>query len=584
MGFKSIKPLMFLSALIVYTVSPVFAGQVPVEQISWGFLSIGLLGGLALFIYGMEQMSVGMKKTAGDQMRTILAALTHNQLLGLAVGTFVTMVIQSSSATTVMLVSFVQAGLMNFSQCFGVILGGGIGTTITAQLIAFKLTNYALLMVFIGAVLRMFAKTTRIRNIGEIILGCGILFYGMKLMSDTMKPLRSYPTFIGIFNGLEHPLFGLLVGTLLTALIQSSSAFTGILIVLAQQNLITLEAGIPMIFGANIGTCITAGLASIGTTRDAKRVALAHVMFKIVGVLLFIFWVPTFADLIRFLGTGLSSGTVRDIANAHTFFNVSMGFLFLPITASFKWLIMALLPERPANPAFKLATRYIDDRQIYHPPVAIELARAEISRVALLLSRMQRAIVIPFFSTEERKDEIFPSLSLLEGIDMREKKINFLQKQIKMFLLKVGQQPLSQKQFDEIYAMISIVKDMESIGDLIHRNMVPLISKKHALETDFSDEGREELMIYHEKVCQQLYLLREAFAERNQEKAREIMMQERNYLDLESQYRIRHLQRLLCERCESLETHEVHMELMDLMKQIITYSSNIAKTFVTATL
>jgi len=584
MSYTTIKTVTLSAATTIGFASIVFAGEAPASDISWGFLIIGLLGGLALFIYGMEQMSDGMKKTAGDQMRSILAALTHNQLLGLAVGTFVTMVIQSSSATTVMLVSFVQAGLMSFTQCLGVILGGGIGTTVTAQLIAFKLTDYALLMVFIGAVLRMFAKTERMRNIGEIILGFGILFYGMKLMSDSMKPLRSYPIFIDALKGLENPLLGLLVGTLLTALIQSSSAFTGILIVLAQQNLITLEAGIPMIFGANIGTCITAGLASIGTTREAKRVAMAHVIFKIAGVVLFIFWIPAFADLIRTLGAGFSSGPARDIANAHTFFNVSIGFLFLPATALFGRLITTLLPERPINPAFELTTRHIDDRQIVNPPIAIELARAEISRVALLLGRMQRAIIIPFFSDEERKDEIFPSLSLLEGIDLRERKINFLQEEIKAYLLKVGQQPLSQKQSDEIFGMISIVKDMESLGDLIHRNMVPLIPKKHALETDFSDEGREELMIYHEKVCKQLFLLKEAFSERNPEKAREIMLGERKYLDLESQYRIRHLERMLHQRNESLETHEVHMELMDLMKQIIVYSSNIAKTFVTSTL
>ena len=584
MPLKLIKTVMLIVAGLFCTGHLVFAGEAPGGEISWGMLIIGLLGGLALFIYGMEQMSEGMKKIAGNKMRSILAALTHNHLLGLTIGAFVTMIIQSSSATTVMLVSFVQAGLMSFTQCLGVILGSGIGATVTAQLIAFKLTDYALLMIFIGAVMRMFAKQERVRNVGEIIFGFGILFYGMKLMSDSMKPLRDYPAFIDVLRNLENPFLGLLVGILLTALIQSSGAFIGILIVLAQHHLITLEAGIPLVFGSNIGTCITAGLASIGTSREAKRVALAHVVFKIVGVLLFIFWVPAFAGLIRTIGAGLSSGTARDIANAHTIFNISIGLLFLPVTTLFNRLIIAILPDKPVAPPYKLATRHIDDRQIFNPPVAIELARAEISRVARILGEMQRAIIVPFFSNEDRQDEIFPELSLLEGIEMREKKINFLQEEIKSFLLKVGQQPLSQNQSDELFGMISIVKDLESIGDLIHRNLVPLIPKKYALETDFSDEGHEELMIYHEKVCSQLYLLKEAFAERDAEKARQIMLQERKYLDLESQYRIRHLQRLLCKRCESLETHEVHMELMDLMKQIIVYSSNIAKTFVTSTL
>ena len=584
MLFKAIKTVILVAAVIVSTTHLVFAGEAPAGEISWGMLIIGLLGGLALFIYGMERMSEGMQKMAGNRMRSILAALTHNQIMGLTVGAFITMIIQSSSATTVMLVSFVQAGLMSFTQSLGVILGGGIGATVTGQLIAFKLTDYALLMIFIGAVIRMFAKQERMRNVGEIILGFGILFYGMKLMSDTMKPLRDYPAFIDALRNLENPLLGLLVGILLTALIQSSGAFIGILIVLAQHHLITLEAGIPLVLGSNIGTCVTAGLASIGTSREAKRVALAHVVFKIVGVLLFIFWVPAFAGLIRTIGAGLSSGTARDIANAHTIFNISIGLLFLPVTTLFNRLIIAILPDKPVAPCYKLATRHIDDRQIFNPSVAIELARAEISRVARILGEMQRAIIVPFFSDENRRDEIFPELSLLEGIEIREKKINYLQEEIKTYLLKVGQQPLSEKQSDEIYGMISIVKDMESLGDLIHRNMVPLIPKKHALETDFSDEGREELMIYHEKVCKQLHLMKEAFAERNPDKAREIMLQERKYLDLESQYRIRHLQRLLCERCESLETHELHMELMDLMKQIIVYSSNIAQTFVTSTL
>ena len=568
------------SILTVLPAQILFADEVSPNDISWGFLIFGLCGGLALFLYGMEKMSEGLKKSTGNRMRSILAALTKNRVIGLFLGAFVTMVIQSSSATTVMLVSFVQAGLMSFAQTLGVILGADIGTTITAQLIAFKLTDYALLMIAVGCGLRMSSKGEDIRSLGEIILGFGILFFGMKLMSDAMKPLRTYQAFIDVLNGLENPVLGLIVGTAFTALIQSSGAFMGILIVLAQQGLISLEAGIPMIFGANIGTCITAGLASIGTSREAKRVALAHVIFKLAGVILFFLWVPSFAGMIREMGGHFGSGPARQIANAHTIFNVSLGLLFLPCTPLFGRLVLWLLPGIPESADLKPVTWHLDDSKILTPAIAIDLARTEISRMAKLLWRMQRAIIVPFLSREPRRDDFFPQLSLIEGIEMREQKINFLHEKIKDYLLKVAQQELTDEQSKEVYGMISIVKDMESLGDIIDRNMIPMIPKKQALVSDFSDEGREELLIYHEKVCKQIHLLQEAFDERDPEKARKIMVKEKKYLDLESQYRVRHLERLRHQRKESLETHSVHLELMDLMKQIIVYSSNIAETFI----
>ena len=283
--------------------------------------------------------------------------------------------------------------------------------------------------------------------------------------------------------------------------------------------------------------------------------------------------------MIRSLALKFDSGIARQIANAHTIFNVGLGLLFLPGTAVFANLILKILPDQPEDKDLQLATWHLDDNQILTPAIAIDLARAEISRMAKLLGRMQRAIIVPFLSSEPRRDEFFPQLSLIQGIEMREEKLNFLQEKITDYLLKVARQEISDEQSNEIYGMVSIVKDMESLGDLIHRNMIPMIPKKQALAADFSAEGKEELIIYHEKVCEQLYLLTESFAERNPEKAQEIMARERKYLDLESQYRIRHLERLRHQRKESMETHTVHLELMDLMKQCIVYSSNIAKTF-----
>jgi len=561
---------------------------------------MGLMGGLAFFLYGMEKMSKGLNKTAGDNMRTILSALTNNRVVALFVGAFVTMVIQSSSATTVMLVSFVQAGLMSFTSSMGIILGADIGTTVTTQLIAFKISDYSLLMIAFGFGLRMFGKTERIKSIGDILLGFGILFYGMKVMSDAMKPLRTHQTVINFMKELENPLIGILTAAVLTALIQSSSAFTGIIIVLANQGIISLEAGIPMIFGANIGTCVTAAFACIGMSREAKRVALAHVLIKVAGVMLFLFWIPDFANMIRAIASKYGSDTARQIANAHTFFNVSIGLLFLPFISFFVKISNKILPDKKEEQDYMLSVRYLDENFISSPAIAIDLARIEISRMAKLLERMLRAIIIPFMSCEKsinfsnlskeevkllineipKHDEIFPDLSLIEGVDLREKKIDYLEEKIVDYLLKIAQHDVSESQANEVYSMMSIASDMESIGDIIHRNMLPLIKKKQQLEMDFHEEGKEELLIYHGKMFKQIRLLKEAFTEANHEKAKNIIKKEEKYFSLEQQYRLKHLERLVHEKQGSIETHEVHMELMDLMKQIIVYSSNIAKAFV----
>lgn len=588
-----------LSSLLLFCASPLYAATSDSNGISWKMLIFGLIGGLALFLYGIEKMSAGMQKTAGNKMRQILAAVTRNRIIALVVGAFITMVVQSSSATTVMLVSFVQAGLMSFTQSLGVILGADIGTTITAQLIAFKLTDYALLMIAVGFGLRIFAKDKNTNHIGDMILGFGILFYGMKLMSDSMQPLRTHAGFIDVMKGMENPLLGLLVGTFFTALIQSSAATIGVVIVLAQQGLLTLVAGIPIIFGANIGTCITAGLASIGTTREAKRVALAHVFFKIAGVLLFIFWIPSFADLIQAVAIKFGSGIARQVANAHAFFNVSLGILFIPFTTLFARLVQWLLPDKETVVAIEHTTWHLDEESISSPAIGIELARREISHLAEILHRMLRAVIIPFMSDAQlirkeglsrdetellireipSRDEYLPQLTLMEGIDLREESIDYLDEKIGDYLFRIIRQDISEEQAGEVYSMISISHDMESIADLIHRNMVPLIEKKKQLQVDFSEEGKEELLIYHQKVCRQIALLKDAFFETDLTKARKIMSGERKYLDLEERYRARHLERIRSNLEQSVHTHEVHMELMNLMRQIIVYSSNIAKTF-----
>jgi len=606
---KIVVSLIFalLVVCIAIVCSAIAGGGMPSSQdseIAWGFLVMGLFGGLSFFLYGMEMMSEGMKRTAGSQMRSILAALTKNRFFALVAGAFVTMVIQSSSATTVMLVSFVQAELMTFAQSLGVIFGANIGTTVTAQLIAFKLTDYALGMIAVGFAIKMFAKNDKYQELGNVLLGFGILFFGMKLMSDSMKPLRTLPGFIDMIKGLENPFLGIVVGGLFTALIQSSSAFTGIVIVLAQQGFIGLEAGIPLILGANIGTCITAGLASIGTSREAKRVAVAHVLFQVFGVLLFIFWIPYFAKLITSVSAFFGSSEIaRQIANAHTIFNVSVGIAILPLTGLLASVIMKIIPlkyeKKPGDSEIKVW--HLDDSMIETPSLAIDLVRTEIARMAQILGRMLNAIIIPFISDPDliwkdpklsrdekirlikeipTHDAVFKHLTLKAGIDLREKKIDFLDEKIHDYLMKIARQELNKDEAEEVFIMTSVTNDMESIGDIIHRNILPLIKKKKALKAEFSTQGKEELMRYHLKVIKQISRLRETFAEKDRNIATRVMAKEGKYTDLETQFRLKHMKRVIQKKGKSIKTHEVHLELIDLLHQINVYTINIAKTLV----
>ena len=329
---------------------------VKTRENNWVLLLIsGVIGGLGLFLFGMYLLSEGLKKAAGTKIRSYLALATKNRFIALGIGVLVTSIIQSSSATTVMLVSFVQAGLMSFVQTLGVILGASIGTTITLQLIAFRISDYALLILGAGFFLYYFPTSKKIKNFGQAILGFGILFFGMDIMSSAMTPLRTFDAFVDILLTLENPVLGILIGVLFTALIQSSAAFLGIILVLSAQGLITLEAAIPLIFGSNIGTSVTAFIAAIHTSREAKRVAFAHTLFKIIAVLIFVWWIPSFAELIRTISssvTGTSSLAAdnsvlpRQIANAHTVFNVLYAIAFLPFLTPIAKLVVKILPDK----------------------------------------------------------------------------------------------------------------------------------------------------------------------------------------------------------------------------------------------
>lgn len=553
--------------------------RVPVRKSTWVmFMIFGLAGGLGLFLFGMDMMSSSLQRSAGGRMRTILGTLTANRFLGAAVGAFVTMVIQSSSATTVMLVSFVQAQLMTFSQTLGVILGADIGTTITAQLIAFKLTDYALLMIALGFGLKYLSRKQSLRNLGDVLLGFGMLFYGMAIMSKAMYPLRTYQPFLDMLAGLENPFFGILVGAIFTALIQSSSAFTGIIIVLAQQGFLTLDAGIPLIFGANIGTCITAFLASINSGRDAKRVALAHTLFKVAGVLLVVFWIPLFADFVRKISPGgaiypgdttqLAKFIPRQIANAHTVFNVGLAVLFLPFTNLFGKLILRMLPDKAEETEARYRPRYLERSMLQTPALALNLAKVEILRLGEIVKGMAENVIKPFLDND---------MEVLDELHEREHEVDDLDEQISAYLIQIGKQDLSPEQTEEVYLMMHVTKQYEFMADIIDKELRPLAHKKASLAADFSAAGSKEVQAYHVKMLKQIARGLEAFREDSLETAKKVAAKQAKYVALEGDYRQAHFERVGGDVKESVATSEVHLALMDALRKMNSHSADVAR-------
>ncbi len=348
----------------------------------------GLFGGLAMFLFGMDIMTRALKAAAGSYMRNILAKLTANRFVGVGTGAFVTSVIQSSSVTTVLLVGFISAGLLSMAQSVPVIMGANIGTTITAQILAFKVTKLALPMVAVGFLVSLISRRENWRQYGLMLLGLGLVFYGMTVMSGAMKPLRSYQPFIEFMVTLENPLFAAFVGAAFTAIIQSSSATTGILIVMAGQGLLSIEAAIALALGANVGTCVTAGLAAIGKPREAVRAAVVHTLFNVAGVLLWIAFVPQLAELARMISpaaehlTGLERQAVeapRQIANVHTFFNIVNAFVFIGFTTQIARFVEWLIPDRPISPEDEVAKpKYLDESVLEFPETMVVAANREI--------------------------------------------------------------------------------------------------------------------------------------------------------------------------------------------------------------
>ncbi len=563
----------------VLSVWPVLAAD-DAQQVAWAAMGMNLFGGLAIFLFGMDQMSDALKAVAGERMKVVLAKLTTNRFMGAITGAFVTAVIQSSSVTTVLVVGFITAGLMSLAQSIGVIMGANIGTTVTAQIVAFKVTKAALLMVAVGFTMMFFSHQDRIKQYGAMLMGLGLVFFGMAVMSDAMKPLRSYQPFLDLMVTMENPLVGILIAAAFTGLIQSSSATTAIVIVMATQGFITLPAGIALAFGANIGTCVTALLASIGKPREAVRAAAVHILFNVFGVLIwlgFIDYLAAFVTLISPTSEGLSgteklaSEAPRQIANAHTVFNVANTVIFIWFTGPMARLVERLVPDKPLDEKVIVKAKYLAEELLETPSLALERARLEIGHMGEVVMRMVGEMM-PAVTAGDRA-----SLKEVAKIDDA---VDILYGEIVSFLGEISRKPLNDKQMSEFMKLMDSVKDLENIGDIIETDLVALGQKRIEQGVMVSAQTQDVLNALHAEVSKAVAQAIDAVTQEDQHKAQEVIAAKLDITKLVEAAERHQAKRLIAEEPGRLQAYAVEVDIIEKLRRIYYYAKRIAKSVV----
>ncbi|MFH2144894.1 MAG: Na/Pi cotransporter family protein [Candidatus Omnitrophota bacterium] len=524
-------------------------------------LVFGLAGGLGLFIYGIHLMGDGLQNAAGDKLRRLLRALTKNTPTGIMVGTFITAIIQSSSATTVMVVGFVNAGLMTLQQSIGVIFGANIGTTVTAQIIAFKLTALALPAIAIGTCFYLFIRKRFWRFLGLFILGFGILFLGLQIMTSTVKPLAQNQAVRDIFIGFSHnPFLSIVTGAAVTAIFQSSSVTTGMVIALASLGLLDLRAAIPLIFGCNIGTCVTALLASLGTNITARRTALAHILFNGMVTLIFIPTLPFYYKIILLT----SSDIARQVANAHTLFNVAGTLLVIPFVGLYVKIVTRILPGKEI--IVDTQPKFLEKHLLQTPLVAFDAAIKETIRMAELAQSMMGDAMQGFLKGDSK---------VLEMISKKEVVLDNLQEAIADYLMELMQRELSPDIAKKIPALLHSINDIERIGDH-SENLLELAERSIMSNLPFTKEAIQELQEMFSLVDRMTEGIIKALDTNDVNEAKVVLELENQVNRLTQQLRENHIDRLSGGKCKVL-SGIVFLDMVSNYEKIADHLTNVAQ-------
>ncbi|WP_097027391.1 Na/Pi cotransporter family protein [Clostridium peptidivorans] len=527
-----------------------------------GSMLIGLFGGLGLFLYGMKVMGDGLENAAGEKLKLFFGKIASNPVKAVFTGAVVTAVIQSSSATTVMVVGFVNAGIMNLYQAAGVIMGANIGTTITGQLVALNLTEIAPLFVGIGALIVIFSKGGKVKEIGSIILGIGILFLGMKSMSGSMEPLAKSEGFKSLVATLSfNPFLGVLVGLGLTAVVQSSAATIGILMALAQNGVLPLTVALPVLFGDNIGTCATALLSSIGTNKNARKAAVIHLSFNIMGTIIFMFLLKP----VNYFITALTPDNVAaQIANAHTFFNIANVLIQIWFIKYLVAFANKVIPGEEIEE--KLGVQYIDDRLLETPVIAVGQCEKEIVHMA---QKAKGCLEMAVESLKNGDEELIKKVGETEDF------IDLLEEEITKFLVKLSNEDLSKQQVDIVTSMFHVVKDIERIGDHA-KNVSDLSREKLNKRLIFSEEAMEELQSLYGYTLDALTRATGSFENNNIQLAKSVYEVEEKIDKVQELLRDNDIKRLSRATCEA-RVSAIYLDILSNFERIGDHSLNIAE-------
>ncbi len=536
----------------------------------WIWLLFSILGGLGLFLFGINFMSDGFVRFNEHKISQFIQRLSSKTSNSVIAGVFLTTILQSSSASSIFLMRLVENRLMNFKQTIGIIIGGALGTTITLQIIALKLNTYALYFIAIGFIFSFLTQNIRFRQIGQVLSGLGFLYLGLLIMSEQALQLKNLESITNILSKMYNPFTAILTGIIFTAITQSASAFIGILMMLGSAGLITLDAAIPLFIGSNIGTSVPVLIASNQKPKDAQNIAIFHLLYRLLVALLFVFWISNYSQFVIYASEYINNGKPVSmphlIANAHTIMYLIVTLLCLPfIHLMYQYFSKIIRPSKDEDP-FK--PKYIKEQSLESPGIALFLAKKETLHLANIVKKMVEELLPAFLEKDMKK---------ISELEFLEKKVNIIRDEITRFLIKLNKANIHIEMAREIYKLLGIVKELEEIADIVDTNLLPKAKYWSNTDYDFSEEGRKELISFHQHCVTHLNSVVQVMVSFDTKSAKKLKKSEKETIRIAYELEKSHFSRLIEEVEATVKSSKTHIELIGLMQAITRHATQIVR-------